>query len=283
MSIDYRQKYNSVISSVTSAIVTKTGTHPLERLKVLQQVSNHYNTKQYNNSMLNSFKHIYKNEAIIEGLFKGNLVNLFRIIPAYILKFEFNNYYNGIFVKPYKDPSYLNFLASGICVGGSQILLTFPLETIRSLRTLDNNMLKNNSIAMCCKNIYNKKGWKSFYTGLPVSLLFGSFYIGIQFSVYNYLKKYYTKNTFYAGVTSGFLSQTICFAGDTIKRNMHANIVEKKYKNVFDCMRQLGIRKLYAGYRANLLKCVIEAPLQFYVYENMMNICKNKIDYTCII
>jgi len=271
--MDYKQNYNSILSSTVSAIICKTFTNPFERIKVLQQVQTHYNIKYYNN-IITSFKYIYKNEAI-NGLFKGNVINIVRIVPAFILRFEFNNYYNGIFVRPYETPHYVNYLASGVCVGVSQIAITFPLETVRSLRSLDNNMFKNNSLSLCANNIYKKYGLRGFYTGFPVSLLIGGLYTGSQFSLYNYLKANYTENTFVAGAISGIISQSAFYYGDSIKRNMHVNIIEHKYTTVYDCVKHLGIRKLYAGYRINILKCIIETPLQFYIYENMINICNN--------
>jgi len=275
--MDIKKKYDSIISSVFSAIISKTLTNPLERIKVLQQVQNHYNINHYN-STIGAFKYIIKNEGI-SSLFKSNLININRVIPNLILRFEFNTYYNKIFVKPYKNPSYLNYLASGVCIGSSQILLTYPIEVIRSLRSLDNNMFKGNTISICCKNIYNNYGVKGFYTGLPISITIGGMYIGTQFSIYNYLKDNHTKNTFIAGAIAGVIAQTLWYSGDSIKRNMHVNIIEPKYKNVLDCIKQLGIKKLYAGYRVNLVKCIIETPMQFYIYENMMKLCETKIDY----
>lgn len=263
-----KNKYNSIFASISSAIVTKTSTNPLERIKVLQQVQTHYNINYYNN-IICSFKYIKNNEAIL-GLFKGNFINICRVTPAYILKFQFNSIYNKIFVDNQKFPKFYHYGLSGISTGISQIFITYPLETIRTLRTLDNNMFKNNNIKTCIYNIYKTYGIQGFYTGLPISLISGGAYIGTQFSIYNYLKKYYTNNTFIAGVSAGISAQTLFYWGDCIKRNLHANIIEKKYSGTIDCIQKLGFNKIYAGYRVNLLKCIVEAPLQFYIYENVM-------------
>ena len=273
MNIVHREKYNSIISSLTSAIICKTITNPFERIKMLQQTKTHFNIKYYD-TIISSIKTIGKEEALI-GYFKGNLTNIIRISPAYILRFEFNNIYNGIFVKPYSNPTYLNYLASGITMGITQNLITYPIDVIRSLKTLDNNTFKNNSIPNCIRYIYKTKGFRGYYQGLSVALTIGSLYIGTQFSLYNYFKENYTNNTFVAGACAGFISQTMWYSGDSLKRNMHVNLVEKKYKNIFDCVKQLGIKNLYSGYRINILKCIIETPLQFYIYENMIKITKN--------
>jgi len=276
--INYKEKYDSIISSLMSAVVCKTITNPFERIKILQQTKTHFNIKYYD-TIIGSFKTISKEEALM-GYFKGNLTNIARISPAYILRFEFNNIYNGIFVKPYSNPTYLNYLASGVMMGITQNLITYPIDVVRSLRTLDNNTFKNNSISNCIKYIYKTQGFRGYYQGLSVALTTGSMYIGTQFSLYNYFKENYTDNTFIAGACAGFIAQTMWYYGDSLKRNMHVNIVEKKYKNVFDCMKQLGIKKLYSGYKVNIIKCIIETPLQFYIYENMIKIMKNSNFYS---
>jgi len=276
--INYKEKYDSIISSLTSAVICKTITNPFERIKMLQQTKTHFNIKYYD-TIIGSFKTIGKEEALI-GYFKGNLTNIIRISPAFILRFELNNVYNDIFVKPHTNPTYLNHLASGVSMGVTQNLITYPIDVVRSLRTLDNNTFKNNSIPNCIRYIYKTKGFRGYYQGLSIALTTGSMYIGTQFSLYNYFKENYTDNTFIAGGSAGFIAQTIWYYGDSLKRNMHVNLVEKKYKNVFDCVKQLGIKKLYAGYRVNILKCIIETPLQFYIYENMIKIMKNSKLYS---
>ena len=70
-------------SSICSAICSKTSTAPLERIKVLKQSQFYYKNSNYN-TLLGSFSYIYKNEGFY-GLFKGNLINIYRVFPAYIL------------------------------------------------------------------------------------------------------------------------------------------------------------------------------------------------------
>lgn len=265
--------YKSMIASLSSAIITKTITNPLERVKILQQVQYHYSINKYNN-IYNSLKYIIKNESV-KGLFKGNIINILRVAPAFILKFEFNKQFNNIFVNNIQNPHYYNYLLSGICTGVSQILITYPIETIRTLKSLDNNMYKNNSILYCIKDIYNKKGLNGYYTGLPLSLFAGSLFIGTQFSIYNYMKNYYTDNILIAGVISGSVSLTLFYWGDSIKRNLHVNIINKTYSNTYNCIKFLGFNNIYAGYKVALLKICIESPIQFYIYEHIYMLFKN--------
>ena len=65
-----------IISSVSSAIITKTLIAPLERIKMLQQVQSYYNMQNYN-GLIQSLKYIKQNEGFY-GYYKGNLTNIFR-------------------------------------------------------------------------------------------------------------------------------------------------------------------------------------------------------------
>jgi len=278
LNINFKDKYNNIVSSVVTTVITKTTTNPLERIKILQQTGMHFNI-QYYNTIKCTIQTIGREEYIY-GFFKGNLTNILRIIPAQILRFELNGVYNNIFVKSKEKPTYLNYLTSGVAMGVTQNIITYPIDVVRSLRTLDNNSMRNNSILNCISHIYKSNGIGGYYKGLSISVSIGSMYIGTQFSLYNYLKDNYTQNTFVAGSISGFIAQTLWYYGDTLKRNMHVNMVESKYKNIFDCIKKIGIKNLYSGYRINVIKSIIETPLQFYIYENIREIMeKNDYNY----
>ena len=81
----------SALSGITSAIVTKTSIAPLERIKILQQVQSYYKINNYQ-TITGAFRHIYKHEGWL-GYYKGNIMNILRIAPAYMLKFPLNEFY----------------------------------------------------------------------------------------------------------------------------------------------------------------------------------------------
>lgn len=270
--------FYSVIASCFSAYFTKTTVAPLERIKLLKQSQPYYNTNNYN-SIFNSFRYIYKNEGLL-GFYRGNLSNIARIGPAYMVKFPANEFYQKHI--PGDKKSYQYLLTCGVLAGLTQITITYPLDTLRTRMTLDLNMTKNyNSLYNCFKTIYKNEGLLGFYKGFGITGSTYPFYVGIQFSIYRYLKEDYG---YFGAPVAGFIAQTSMYPGDTIKRQMQINGLDntkQKYRNLFHCVKSIyknkGIRGFYPGLSINLIKSIPEATLQFVIYENVLLCIKNNI------
>lgn len=265
----------SFLSSSLSAIVTKTTVAPLERLKVLKQSQMYYGQNNYG-GLYSSFSHICKNEGFWKGLWRGNTANLVRTIPAYALKFPLNEFYKNIFVNKDEPKNFLPLLLSGFSAGITQAFLTYPVDMLRTRMSLDKQMTSNyTNIFRCSYNIVKNEGVMGLYKGLSAGITFYPLYIGIQFSLYEYLRD---DVPYGAGTIAGVVAQTVAFPGDVIKRQMQLNGIdntETKINGVFDCIRNIlrtrGFIGLYQGYGINLLKVVPEVTLQFAVYDFVMN------------
>ena len=264
----------SALSSMISAVVTKTTVAPLERIKLLKQSQLYYGQKNYS-GLFQSCKFIYKNEGAV-GFFRGNYSNLVRIVPAYMIKFPLNDFYKQK-LGVNKDTPFKQ-LAGGIFAGFTQISITYPLDTIRTRMSLDHHMTSNyNNYLTCARNIIKQEGFKAFYKGFPISGVSYPLYVGLQFFAYEKLKEEgppIFENTMVAGASAGLFAQSIMFPGDTIKRNLQINGIDNtasRYNNPIDCIIQMyrtyGIRAFYTGYGINLIKAVPEVSLQFTVYD----------------
>ena len=260
----------SIISSAVSAICTKTSVAPLERLKLLKQSQVYYKANNYN-SFFNSFKYIYKNEGF-KGYYRGNFTNLIRVIPAYTLKFPLNEYFKNKFIKNKEKPKFTNLLLSGTSAGLVQTCITYPLDMLRTRMSIDKNMTKNyTNIFSCLINIIRKEGPSALYKGININLTTYPLYVGIQFSIYGYLKD---ENPIIAGTTAGFIAQSLTYPGDVLKRQLQLNGIDnsnKKMSSIRDAIKYIyesrGIRGFYQGYLINLIKVVPEATIQFFVYD----------------
>jgi solute carrier family 25 phosphate transporter 23/24/25/41 len=70
-------------------VLSRTITSPLERLKILRQVT----TAEYKNlTIMQSFAFMYKEEGF-KGFFKGNGTNMARVAPFSALEFFFYEFY----------------------------------------------------------------------------------------------------------------------------------------------------------------------------------------------
>lgn len=267
----------NVISSVGSAFITKTSVAPLERLKLLKQAQLKYKTNNYN-GILQSLYYIKKNEGF-KGYYYGNLTNIIRIMPAYILKFTLNDKFKSIFRK--NDNDVLNFkqlLYAGILSGTNTTVICYPFDVIRTQFSLDNKMKKRElSFINCGLNIIKNDGLSGLYKGCSIAFLSSPGYIASQFAIYQYCKDFIFKdnyyNTFLSSVTAGAVAQTVFYPGDVLKRTMMLN--NNDYTGLVDCIKKIvkknGLRGLYAGYVVNFCKMIPEVYIQFATYELFKN------------
>lgn len=271
-------------SSFISAIFSKTSIAPLERLKILQQSDLYYKYNNYNKSIFDSLKYIYKNEGL-KGFYKGNLINIYRVLPSYLIKFPLNEFgykYMKKYNKRFRNTdkiSYLDKLNVGIFVGTIQITLTYPFDFLRTRLSLDKTMLniyKNNMITYT-KYIIKTEGLLNLYKGYKSCIITYPLYVGLQFSIFNECREN-DINVFLSGSIAGLIAQTLVFPGDVIKRQMQLNGINNQpilYNSIFDCIKKIykneGIKSFYTGLKINLIKCIPGASIQFATYEY----CKN--------
>jgi len=108
-------------------------TNPLERLKMLKQVST---VVEYRNlNMLQSFKYMWKNEGFY-GFFKGNGVNVVRIAPFTAFEFFFYDLYKENFFGGHTASNWSKLMCGGL-TGMTASFLTYPLDLIRTLLSID--------------------------------------------------------------------------------------------------------------------------------------------------
>ena len=86
------------LAGAGSGAFTKTCVAPLERVKLLYQVQGMFGTARYE-SLGGSLRTIYLEDGV-RGFYKGNGANIARILPAYSLKFMFNDTYKAMVLRP---------------------------------------------------------------------------------------------------------------------------------------------------------------------------------------
>ena len=149
-----------------SGSISRTVTNPLERLKVLKQVS----VGEYKGlSTAQSFMYMWRNEGVY-GFFKGNGVNIVRIAPFSAFEFYFYEVYKS---KLFGDAQVSNSakLICGGLTGMTASTLTYPLDLIRtklSINVADSTIKP--SIWGTGKQIVRESGFTGLYKGLPSTL-----------------------------------------------------------------------------------------------------------------
>ena len=182
---------------------------------------------------------IYKQEGI-NGLWKGNAVNLSRAVPAYAVRFTvFGNLseYSKTF------PLLGNPFVSGSISGLASTLASYPLDMLRTRISIGETL----SQAF-------KRG--RLYAGCSLAIIEMMPYSSLTLGTYHYLTRDAERptNKILAGFIAGVLGTLICFPLDTLRRN---KIIEP-HLSVFEIAKTLaysgGFRRYYRGLSVALIK-----------------------------
>lgn len=146
---------------------------------------------------------IYKDGGVL-SFFRGNGLNIFKIIPESALKFyvfEFSkNFLSRQFNQDKDNLSLgLRFVSGGMAGLVSQFAI-YPIETIKT-RTMSQistqklsaqdqtfNVFRESSMLTSVKNLYKENGVKAFYRGVKPALIGIVPYAGVDLAVFETLK-----------------------------------------------------------------------------------------------
>lgn len=251
---------NSFIIGGISGTIARNIVAPIDKIKILMQITDK------NQNFYQHFIYDIKNNGF-KNLWKGNLINSFRIFPYSGIQFYVYNkckknikICNNIFLEKLIYGS-----ISGICA----VTATQPLDVIRHRLMY----YQNNNIYATMIDIYKENGIKSFYKGYIPNLIGLTPYIAINFCTYDILKNnIFNKNSYILSATlSAIISQTICYPLDTIRRNIYI----KNNKGLLNVTKNIFVKKgiygFYKGIMPNAIKIVPQNIIRFLVYEKLNN------------
>tara|TARA_B110000908_G_C10224755_1_gene437324 strand:- start:75 stop:902 length:828 start_codon:yes stop_codon:yes gene_type:complete len=272
--------YTNFISGASSGIITKTLTSPLDRMKILYQTNN--KVIVYESSLIRNIRNVYETQGCL-SFYRGNGVNIAKIVPAYSLKFTFNDYFRKLLWGRTTDLSLQQMMYSGVFTGISLISILYPLDVVRTRFSVSPNSL---SLPRYSLGVLKTEGVKGFYKGLRLSLLTGSTHISIQMSSYDMYKSQIEQKSVFSnllcGAAAGITSQAIVYPGDLIRKKLHIDgslSKSKTYTNTFDCIRQTllhqGIRGFYRGIPISILKTIPSSAIQFSSYDYIKNLFRS--------
>ena len=251
----------------TAGVISRTLVAPLERLKILHQV-----TDKVKNGYVKCIKNIVKNEGY-KGLFAGNGTNCVRILPKTSIQYSSFQVCNNYF-----DNKFLTGAMSGLFT----TLSIYPLESIRSRLTVQNHKDKDayKGIIDCAKGIYKNNGIKGFYRGIDVTIVGSVPLYSINFGLYNYFQNKLGGNNMFNNFVSGNLSMfgalSIVYPTDLIRRRMQlrGEYGIPNYKNWLDCSKDMiskeGYKSLYRGIKVDYIK-MLPANGIFFVMIELLN------------
>lgn len=277
---------NLVMGGVAGG-VAKTIVAPLERLRLLKQ------TGAVTTTMLETTRTIIKNEGVL-GMWRGNVINVMRVVPARGVLFASNDFYKTLFkdnLPVSDDPEHTPFwmlFSSGGMAGMTAIIATYPLDVARTRlagRVVASGektwSAKTTSVSMCLRTMLKEEGFRSWYRGIGPTMMGALPYEGIKFSVYGTLTtKVFPRDSLagklVAGGLAGVCAGCILFPNDTVRKLMQVRYPKNggpAYTSAWDCWkrtyREEGAARFYRGLTPYMIRMAPSSAIQFAVYESL--------------
>uniref|UniRef100_A0A7N9AQ31 Solute carrier family 25 member 24 n=1 Tax=Mastacembelus armatus TaxID=205130 RepID=A0A7N9AQ31_9TELE len=262
--------------------VSRTGTAPLDRMKVFMQV---HASKSNKISLVGGFKQMLK-EGGVMSLWRGNGVNVLKIAPETAIKFmAYEQYKKLLSSEPGKIKTHERFMAGSLAGATAQTAI-YPMEVMKTRLTLRKTG-QYSGMFDCAKKILKKEGVKAFYKGYIPNILGIIPYAGIDLAVYESLKNvwlsHYAKDTANPGVLvllgcgtiSSTCGQLASYPLALIRTRMQAQASVEGSEQlpmsqmVKKIVEKEGFFGLYRGILPNFMKVIPAVSISYVVYEYM--------------
>lgn len=278
--------WRQLISGALAGAVSRTGTAPLDRLKVFLQVHGSFPGTR---NVLGSFQAMVK-EGGLGSLWRGNGVNILKMAPETAIKFTVYEQIKCV-LRGNDETGHLNlherFLAGSLAGAVAQTAI-YPLEVLKTRLTLRKTG-QFSGMADCAKQMLQRESVKVFYKGYVPNLLGIVPYAGIDLAVYETLKNsWISRNTESAnpgvmvlvgcGAVSSTCGQLASYPLSLVRTRMQAQASVKgapqlSMTDLFqNILTQEGVPGLYRGLSPNLLKVIPAVSISYVVYEYMRKV-----------
>uniref|UniRef100_A0A8C5AUP7 EF-hand domain-containing protein n=1 Tax=Gadus morhua TaxID=8049 RepID=A0A8C5AUP7_GADMO len=263
--------WKQLSAGAMAGAVSRTGTAPLDRMKVFMQV---HSTKSNKISLVGGFKQMLK-EGGAASLWRGNGINVLKIAPETAIKF-----------MAYEQVRTHERFIAGSLAGATAQTAIYPMEVMKTRLTLRKTG-QYTGMFDCAKKILQKEGVKAFYKGYLPNILGIIPYAGIDLAVYESLKNAWLAN--YAkdsanpgilvllgcGTMSSTCGQLTSYPLALIRTRMQAAAsiegAEQMSMNrmVKKIVEKEGFFGLYRGILPNFMKVIPAVSISYVVYEYM--------------
>ncbi|XP_073180545.1 mitochondrial coenzyme A transporter SLC25A42 isoform X3 [Lepidochelys kempii] len=279
---DKRKVINSLMSGALAGAVAKTAVAPLDRTKIIFQVSaNRFSAKE-------AYRLIYRtylNDGFL-SLWRGNSATMVRVIPYAAIQFCAHEEYKQLLGSYYgfhgKTLTPLPRFIAGSLAGTTAAMLTYPLDLVRARMAVTPKEMYSNILHVFIR-ISREEGLKTLYRGFAPTILGVIPYAGLSFFTYESLKKLHADHSGRAqpyplerlafGACAGLIGQSASYPLDVVRRRMQtAGVMGHVYGSILPTMREIIreeglIRGLYKGLSMNWVKGPIAVGISFTTFD----------------
>ncbi|XP_068196617.1 mitochondrial adenyl nucleotide antiporter SLC25A24-like isoform X1 [Antennarius striatus] len=274
--------WKQLVAGAVAGAVSRTGTAPLDRMKVFMQV---HSTKTNRISLVGGFK-----QMIIEGgltaLWRGNGINVLKIAPETAIKFMSYEHYKKLLTSEGQNiETHMRFMAGSLAGATAQTAI-YPMEVLKTRLTLRKTG-QFSGMFDCAKKVLRKEGVKAFYKGYIPNLVGIIPYAGIDLAVYESLKNawlsYHAKDSANPGVLvlvgcgtiSSTCGQLASYPLALVRTRMQAqaSLTTSDQPSMTNLIKNIlakdGFFGLYRGILPNFMKVIPAVSISYVVYEYM--------------
>ncbi|XP_069562276.1 mitochondrial coenzyme A transporter SLC25A42 [Brachyistius frenatus] len=273
---------NSLFSGALAGAVAKTAVAPLDRTKIIFQVSSaRFSAKE-------AYRLIYRTylKNGFFSLWRGNSATMVRVIPYAAIQFcaheQYKRLLGGYYGFQGKALPPLPRLLAGAMAGTTAAMLTYPLDMVRARMAVTPKEMYSNIMHVFVR-ISREEGLKTLYRGFTPTILGVVPYAGLSFFTYETLKKLHAEQSGRAqpysyerlafGACAGLIGQSSSYPLDVVRRRMQtAGVTGHTYSTILGTMKEIVseegiIRGLYKGLSMNWVKGPIAVGISFTTFD----------------
>ncbi|XP_044134682.1 calcium-binding mitochondrial carrier protein SCaMC-3-like [Bufo gargarizans] len=278
--------WKQLLAGGVAGAVSRTGTAPLDRLKVLMQV---HGTRANGLSMLKGLMGMIE-EGGIRSLWRGNGINVLKIAPESAIKFMAYEQIKKLIRGQHETLRVRERFVAGSLAGAIAQTLIYPMEVLKTRLALRRTG-QYSGMSDCARQILRTEGVRAYFKGYLPNLLGIVPYAGIDLAVYETLKntwlqRYQTGSSpnpgvlvlLACGTISSTCGQIASYPLALVRTRMQAqaSIQGSPQLSMVDLFRYIvareGVLGLYRGIAPNFMKVIPAVSISYVVYENMKRV-----------
>ncbi|XP_053075983.1 calcium-binding mitochondrial carrier protein SCaMC-3 isoform X5 [Acinonyx jubatus] len=197
--------WKQLVAGAVAGAVSRTGTAPLDRLKVFMQV---HASKTNKLNILGGLKNMIR-EGGMHSLWRGNGINVLKIAPESAIKFMAYEQIKRAIRGQQESLHVQERFVAGSLAGATAQTIIYPMEVLKTRLTLRRTG-QYKGLLDCAWQILEREGPRAFYRGYLPNVLGIIPYAGIDLAVYETLKNRWLQQYSHDSADPGILVLLAC-------------------------------------------------------------------------